>query len=800
MKCPKCQTENPDDSKYCKECASSLTGAEEARLSFTKTLETPLGSLTRGTLFADRYEIIEELGTGGMGSIYRVEDKKIHEDIAIKLIKPEIAADKRTIERFSNELKIARKIRHKNVCQMFDLGEEKGTRFITMEYVPGEDLKNMIRMTKRLSIATAINIGTQLCEGLTEAHRLSVVHRDLKPSNIMIDKEGNARIMDFGIARSLESKGITDAGVMIGTPEYMSPEQVEGKDVDQRSDIYSLGVILYEMVTGRVPFEGDSPFTIGLKHKSEVPKNPQGLNAQVTDDFSHTILRCLEKAKENRYQTSGELRSDLANIAKGLPTTKRVHPDIRPEAGAISKTKWENSIAVLPFSDLSPQRDQEYFCDGMTEDIITKLSRMAELKVISRTSAMRYKRTDKDIKEIGEELGVATILEGSIRKEGDNIRVTAQLINVEDGFHLWADTYNRKLESVFEVQDEVSKVIAEVLEIKLTPGKIEALKATRPKSVEAYEYVKKGLYITNSKFVISHREKDFNSAVKMFNKAVEIDPDYPMAYTGLNWAYQHHNQITGSKKYLPLVIKNCEKAYELDQNNVDSNAGKAWMHYLARDFAQSYFYYKRGLEIDPNRGILNHVVGVFYQSIGLIHQAIDYLSRAVELDPFYLLAHSYRSKLLIYLKEFKRAEHSIEKAMEVEPDNFWSLVDKCLLYIMKEKISEAEKLLGRAARINPGYSAIPFYKSIIFAVKGDKNSALALNKNGLIYSLLGMKDKAIKYIEDQAKNEYEHYQYSYLLLINSPFYDNLRDDARFEEIIRKQKQKYEDRLKRFGYM
>jgi serine/threonine protein kinase/Tfp pilus assembly protein PilF len=798
MKCPKCQSENTDTARFCSNCATPLAAAEEAQPSITKTLETPVGSLTRGTLFADRYEVIEELGTGGMGSIYRVEDKKIHEDVAIKLIKPEIAADKRTIERFSNELRIARKIRHKNVCQMFDLGEEKGTRYITMEYVPGEDLKNMIRMTKRLSIATALNIGTQVCEGLTEAHRLGVVHRDLKPANIMIDKEGNARIMDFGIARSLESKGITDAGVMIGTPEYMSPEQVEGKEVDQRSDIYSFGVILYEMVTGRVPFEGDTPFTIGVKHKSEIPRNPQGLNTQISDDFSHLILRCLEKAKENRYQSSGKLRSDLINIEKGLPTTKRVHPDIEPAAKTISKIKWKNSVAVLPLSDLSPQRDQEYFCDGMTEDIITKLSRIAELKVISRTSAMRYKKTDKDIKEIGEELGVATILEGSIRKERDNIRVTAQLINVEDGFHLWADTYNRKLESVFEVQDEVSKVIAEVLEIQLTPGKIEALKATRPKSVEAYEYVKKGIYITNSKYVISHREKDFKSAVKIFNKALEIDPEYPMAYTGLNWAYQHHNQITGSKKYLPLVIQNCEKAYELDQNNADSNAGKAWMYYLSRDYAQSYQYYKKGLEIDPNRGILNHVVGVFYQSIGLIHQAIDYLSRAVELDPFYMLAHSYRSKLLIYLNEFKKAEHSIEKAMEVEPDNFWSLVDKCLLYIMKEKIAEAEILLGRVEKVNPGYSVIPFYKSIIFAVKGDKNRALALKKNGLIYSLLGMRDKAIKYIEDQAAKEYEQYQYSYLLLINSPFYDNLRDDARFGEIIRKQKQKYEERLRRFG--
>jgi non-specific serine/threonine protein kinase len=722
---------------------------------------------------------------------------KAKEEIALKLIKPEIATDKKTIERFRNELTSARKIRHKNICGMYDLGEDKGSYYITMEYVPGEDLKSLIRRV-RIDTGAAIKISKQICEGLSEAHRLRIFHRDLKPGNIMIDKEGNTRIMDFGIARSPKEKDITGAGMMIGTPEYMSPEQVEGKEVDQRSDIYSLGVILYEMVTGRVPFEGDSPFAIGMKHKGEMPQNPKELNPQISNDFSSVILRCLEKVKENRYQNAGKLRSDLINIEKGLPTTERIHPAVEPKARTISEIKWENSIAVLPFSDLSPQKDQEYFCDGMTEDIITKLSRIAELKVISRTSAMRYKKTDKDIKEIGEELGVATILEGSIRKERDNIRVTAQLINVEDGFHLWADTYNRKLESVFEVQDEVSKVIVEVLEIKLTPKKMEALKATRPKNIDAYEYVLKGIYITNSKYIISHREKDFKSAVKIFNKAVGIDPEYPATYIGLAWVYQHHNQITGSKKYLPLVIKNQEKAYELDQNHADTNAGKAWIYYLSGDYAQSYHYYKRALEIDPNRGILNHLVGLFNQTIGLIHQAIDFLSRAVELDPFYMVAHSYHSKLLIYLKEFRKAENSIEKAMEVEPDNFWSLVDKCLLFIMKEKIDEAEELLGRVEKINPGYASIPHYKSIIFAVKGDKKRALALKKNGPIYSLLGMKDKAIKYIEDQAKKEYEHYQYSYLLLKNSPFYDNLRDDSRFKEIMRKQKQKYEERLKKFG--
>jgi serine/threonine protein kinase len=344
MKCPKCNFRNSSDTRFCGQCGTELNPSEAP----TETIRTSVREIKRGSLVAGRYEVVEEIGTGGMGNVYKVFDQKIHEMIALKLIKPEIGTDKTIIERFSRELKTARRIAHRNVCRMFDIGEEAGTHFITMEFVTGEDLRSLIKRIGQLSVGKTIDIAKQVCEGLAEAHVLGIVHRDLKPQNIMIDREGKSKIMDFGIARFIRTKGVTITGTIIGTPEYMSPEQAEGKEADQRSDLYSLGIILFEALTGKVPFEGDTPLSIALKHKTEAPPDPRQLNPQIPEDLNGLILKCLEKDKEKRYQTAAEIIAELDKIEKGIPTTQRVLPEKKPLTAREITIKFKMKKVLVP--------------------------------------------------------------------------------------------------------------------------------------------------------------------------------------------------------------------------------------------------------------------------------------------------------------------------------------------------------------------------------------------------------------------------------------------------------------------
>ncbi len=557
MKCPECQFENPDDTRFCPNCGTQIKPLGDISASPTKTAQIPAKDIERGTTIADRYEVIEELGRGGMGNVYRVVDKKIDEEMALKLLHPVIATEKKTIERFKNELKLARKITHKNVCRMYDLNEEKGTLYITMEYVPGEDLKSIIMMTGQLSVGRAVSIAKQICKGLAEAHHLGVVHRDLKSRNIMIDKEGNARVMDFGIAHSLEAEGITGDGMMVGTPEYMSPEQVKGEKVDQRSDIYSLGIVLFEMVAGKVPFEGDTSLSITLKHKTEEPPNPQDFNAQIPEELSTMILKCLDKEKEKRYQNTGEMLSDLDKIEKEISTEERIPTkrktrrvprgrrfqttwlvgiisvaviavlgyvlitQIKPtgeiEIKPTGEIEWKDSIAVLPIEDRSEDKDQGPLCDGMTLDIIGKLARIEGLRVVTYRTMGRYKDADLTNKEVGKLLGVMKILESYLEEEDNKIQVKFHLIDANEDYVIKPFEYSREPEDIISIQNSLTRDIAKTLELPLVGERFEERKKIDPKDTKAYFYYISGRDF-EKKYEQSYEESDFVSEKRCMKK------------------------------------------------------------------------------------------------------------------------------------------------------------------------------------------------------------------------------------------------------------------------------------------
>jgi serine/threonine-protein kinase len=699
-----------------------------------------------------------------------------------------------------------------------------------MEYVPGQDLKGLIRQSGRLAIGTTISIAKQVCEGLTEAHRLGVIHRDLKPHNIMIDKRGNARIMDFGIARSLTAKSMTRAGAMIGTPEYMSPEQTEAEELDQRSDIYSLGVILYEMVTGQLPFEGDTPLSVAMKHKAETPTDPRELNPQIPGELSQLILKCMEKDKDSRYQDAEELSLELANIEMSIPTLERVIPRKKtqtskeitvtfnlkkcfilalaaaalviavvitwpflPHKESISLPPDTPSIAVLPFEDFIPTKDQEYFCESLKDSIILALMQARNLRVPATTSL--FESQPRDYREIGQKLKVKTVLDGSVQKVEDEVRIIAKLIDIADGSIIWTGQFDPEQENIFSILDTISVTIVDRLKVNLLGGEKAKIRKRYTEDPEAWRLYSRGRYHWNKR-----TEDGFNTAIHYFELAIKEDPSYALAHAGLADCYIliGHYAYLAPHEAFPRAKKEAQKALSIDNTLAEVHTSLAYISTLYEwDWVRAESEFKQAIDLNPSYATAHHWYSVFLTIMERYDKAIAEIKRAQQLDPGSNIINVDAGWPYIHMRQYDKAIDACQNVLAMD-EGFWRAhFDLAQIYFRKEMYDETLAEIQKAEALLKDWQPwIEWLRGITYARMGKREDAQQVLNNLLERSkqqyvppsafadfcfALEENKQGFEWLEQAYKQRVPYLAW----LRTDPFYDSVRSDPRFVAILKK---------------
>jgi tetratricopeptide (TPR) repeat protein len=772
-------------------------------------------------VFAGRYHVIEELGAGGMGRVYRVLDQKLGEEIALKVIRPDVASDRAAIARFSSELKLARQVVHRNVARMFDLNEESGAPYITMEYVRGEDLKRLIRKVGLLSPAQAVPIACQICEGLAEAHRRGIVHRDLKPQNVMIDDEGQAKIMDFGLARLLAQEGGDGFASRSGSPAYVSPEQVRGTAPDGRSDLYSLGIVLYEMLTGRTPFKGDSVKAIIDRHLHEVPEEPRQLNPAIPADLSRIVMKCLAKDPGERYQSAAELRQALGCVEGGPGT--RISPGVRrglwigAAAGVLAviaaivlivapPERWKRSLAVLPIEDTGMQEVNRNFLAGLQDQVTSRLSDIRGLRVLPVPSVNSLDRKGKSIPEIGKQLGVAYLVRMTLAVEGGRVDAQIYLIEAQRNANPAPMIYTKDITSYRALQEEIAILTARALGVQLDPEQVKRAGWRGTNNIEAY-----GLYLEGKNMAEqAETEEEVRLAIGKYLRAIEIDPDFALAHWGLGYAYENLYYSRRKDKdpvVLEKMFEHLSRASQLDPSFAETNLGLGWYYFNKGDNAKAFESFRKALKLEPDGYIVNRDSGAFLRSIGLYRQALPYLARAAELSPRDPLPLVQIAQCWLFLGRSEKAMAYTEKALalrESEPD---AGIMQAILLALTGKFDQAESRIKTMERFGVHIERIPFLREVATALRESRGKPYAFltDRPGVtpqgtyIYLSLGMKDEALANIQAGIERGFWDGMvlYSYPSLVKNPWYLDLRGDPRFESVLKRQKELYDKELKPF---
>ena len=789
------------------------------------------------------YKILEELGSGGMGVVYKAEDLKLKRTVALKFVIPRMLKKKEDKERFLREAQTAASLNHPHICTIFHIDEVENSTFIVMEYVEGQSLKEIIGKGP-LALDKAIDFAIQIADGLEEAQEKNIVHRDIKSSNIMVTSKNQTKIMDFGLAKIVSESQLTETAAIMGTVAYMSPEQASGDTIDHRSDIWSLGVVLYEMLSGQLPFQGDHEQLVLYSILNKYHKPVTSLRPTIPTAMERIVDKCLEKDPTERYQHASELLEDLQWLKKetesGIipltkPTWKRrrakklkklVGPGILILVAAVlisgyflfdwfkPHVQWKASIAVLPIENLSSQEENEALCLYTTRAIIDKISLLSpdELRVFPFEFVLFQMREEKTNLAIGRKLNAEYVIHSTLQTDGIIIKIMSRLINVRDNRQVGSFEYKESVQdriSILDIQDNISKGIVTKLGIHFTESGLIAAKKGEPRNIDAYKWYVQGMYIVERQDTYASAEEWFNLATSMFKNAINLDPDYARAYWGLGAAYEAYYIETDDEEDLKRILDHWEKAYELNPNIAETNLGSGWAHFYREDLGRAHLRFKRALELNPTSPLVNCDVGSFLASIGLFYRAMDYFSISIAIDPDYLRAYGLNAKCHWYVGDFETGARILERALEFGGDDFYMRLEYANHLIMLGKYREAEEELAVVENLKPGSSGM--HLALLSAHRGEKEKALAfiqktkiphLYNATCVYSLLGMYDEAIENIKVGIKigfEEDQRYLYSFLILQNHPCYMVLHNDPRFIEILKEEKDKYERRLKMYGY-
>ena len=735
---------------------------------------------------AARYKLQRELGQGGMARVFLAHDLKYERAVAVKVLRPELAAEVGPA-RFLREIQIAARLHHPHILPLYDSDQTDGLVYYVMPYIEGETLRHRLSRERQLPIGDALRIAREVADALSYAHSCNVVHRDIKPANILLDA-GHALVADFGIARAMGA-GESSTGHIVGTPTYMSPEQVDGLEhLDGRSDIYSLGSVLFEMLVGEPPFRGTTVMAVIANRLSSPVPSARAFRELVPEAVDAAVKKAMATLPADRFTSA-------AQFAEALGTPATVDIAVGAAQAMVKEVVAAKSVAVLPFENMSTDPENEYFSDGITDDIIAQLSKISALKVISRTSSMQYKKTTKKIAAIAQELGVGAILEGSVRKAGQRVRIVVQLVEPGSEKHLWGDTFDRQLTDIFEVQSEVAQQITGALSLALSPEEKQRVEKKATSDVDAYN-----LYLLGRFHANKWAEADVLKAIECFQGAIAKDPGYAVAYAGLADAYELLSIGFSSKppaEYLAQAKAMALKALEMDDSLAEAHTSLAYARWLGDlDWPGAERGFKRAIELKTSYVMAHEWYAEYLAALGRHDEALSEIKRAQQLDPLSVPVSRAVGWVLYFARRYDQAIDELQKTLAMNPDFLGARMVLWWVWVAKGAYAEAIADIRREAE-RPGLRTVKkLMLGYACAASGDTEEAngilweleaklaeedrLAL-LSALLFTALDIKDRAFQ----QLHRAYETREPGLLFLKVAPWLDPLRSDPRYGTLVEK---------------